>query len=178
MSRIGKLPVKLPTKVEATFNNKQLIIKGPFGNLNLEIPNEIDLNLTNDQINVIKNQETRIAKQKHGLIRSLVQNMVTGVTKQFEQKLEMVGVGYRATLQGSNLILNVGYSHPITFKIPDELNIKIENNTKLIIKGIDKEKVGLFSSKIRAIRPPEPYKGKGIKYENETILRKAGKSGK
>ena len=178
MSRIGKLPILLPTKVEAKLNTNNLEIKGPFGTLQILIPPELEVQLTEKEISVIKKQESRSAKQKHGLTRSLINNMVIGVSEKFERKLELIGVGYRASVQGKTLVLNVGYSHPVEFTIPDGIEAKVEGNTNLLIQGIDKEQVGLFSSKIRDVRPPEPYKGKGIRYNDEVVLRKAGKSGK
>jgi len=178
MSRIGKLPIKVPKNVSVTLEKNHIEIKGPNGSLNKSIPKEIGIDFVEDTINIYKNVETRIARQKHGLMRSLVNNMVTGTSTKFEKKLQMIGVGYRAQVQGKQLTLNVGFSHPVVFDIPEGIEIVVEANTNLIIKGIDKEQVGLLSSKIRAVRPPEPYKGKGIKYSNEVILRKAGKSGK
>lgn len=178
MSRIGKLPIKVPKNVSVTLEKNHIEIKGPNGSLNKSIPKEIGIDLVEDTINVYKNVDTRIARQKHGLMRSLVNNMVNGTSTKFEKKLQMIGVGYRAQVQGKQLTLSVGFSHPVVFDIPEGIEIVVEANTNLIIKGIDKEQVGLLSSKIRAVRPPEPYKGKGIKYSNEVILRKAGKSGK
>jgi len=178
MSRIGKLPIKVPKNVSVTLEKNHIEIKGPNGSLNKPIPKEIGIDLVEDTINVYKNVDTRIARQKHGLMRSLVNNMVKGTSTKFEKKLQMIGVGYRAQVQGKQLTLSVGFSHPVLFDIPEGIEIVVEANTNLIIKGIDKEQVGLLSSKIRAVRPPEPYKGKGIKYSNEVILRKAGKSGK
>jgi len=178
MSRIGKLPIKVPKNVSVTLEKNRIEIKGPNGSLNKSIPKEIGIDFVEDTINIYKNVDTRIARQKHGLMRSLVNNMVTGTSTKFEKKLQMIGVGYRAQVQGKQLTLNVGFSHPVVFDIPEGIEIVVEANTNLIIKGIDKEQVGLLSSKIRAVRPPEPYKGKGIKYSNEVILRKAGKSGK
>lgn len=178
MSRIGKLPISLPNKVEAKLITNNLEIKGPFGSLKINIPNELEIQLTEKEIRVNKIKETRSARQKYGLTRSLINNMVIGVSEKFERKLELIGVGYRAAVQGQTLILNVGYSHPVEFFIPEGLEVKVESNTNLIIQGINKEKVGLFSSKIRDVRPPEPYKGKGIRYNDEIVLRKAGKSGK
>lgn len=178
MSRIGKLPIKVPKNVSVTLEKNHIEIKGPNGSLNKSIPKEIGIDFVEDTINIYKNVETRIARQKHGLMRSLVNNMVNGTSTKFEKKLQMIGVGYRAQVQGKQLTLSVGFSHPVVFDIPEGIEIVVEANTNLIIKGIDKEQVGLLSSKIRAVRPPEPYKGKGIKYSNEVILRKAGKSGK
>lgn len=178
MSRIGKLPIVVPKNVSVKLENNHIEIKGPNGSLNQVIPSEIGIDLVDDTIKVYKNVDTRTARQKHGLIRSLVNNMVVGTSNKFEKKLQMIGVGYRAQVQGKQLTLSVGFSHPVVFDIPEGIEIAVEANTNLILKGIDKEQVGLLASKIRAIRPPEPYKGKGIKYSDEVILRKAGKSGK
>lgn len=178
MSRIGKLAIKLPQKVSVQIENNHISVKGPFGELSRLIPSEITVQVNENELNVIKLNETRLSKQKHGLVRSLLNNMVIGVSQKFEIQLQMIGVGYRAQVQNKILTLNVGYSHPVYFDIPDQVDINVEGNTNIIIKGIDKEKIGLLASKIRAVRPPEPYKGKGIKYANEIITRKAGKSGK
>lgn len=178
MSRIGKLPIAIPKNVNVTLDKNNLEIKGPLGTLNQTIPKEINVTFENEVICVAKNEETRIARQKHGLIRSLIKNMVIGTTVQFQKKLQMIGVGYRAQVKGKELILNVGYSHPVIFNIPDDIEIKVDANTNLILTGSNKESVGLLASKIRATRPPEPYKGKGIRYSDEIVLRKAGKSGK
>jgi large subunit ribosomal protein L6 len=179
MSRIGNLPIKIPlNEVNIEIKKNIIQVKGKQGNLMLKIPKEITLNISDNLIIVKKTEETKNALEKHGLIRSLLNNMILGVVKKFQIKLLMVGVGYKAQLSGGNLILNVGFSHPISFLIPNGIEISIETNTILMIKGCDKEKVGLFAAKIRAIRPPEPYKGKGICYHDEIISRKDGKSGK
>lgn len=178
MSRIGKLPIQIPKNVNVTLNGAKIEVKGPNGTLNRKIPNLIGVDLENDKVIIIKKEETRLARQQYGLTRSLINNMVSGVSQKFEKKLQMIGVGYRAQMQGKELTLNVGFSHPVVFSIPQEIEIKIETNTNLTISGADKAAVGLLAAQIRATRPPEPYKGKGIRYLNEIILRKAGKSGK
>lgn len=178
MSRIGKLPIRLPQKVTVNIENNQVLIKGPFGELSRIIPPEIDVQVNDDTLLITKRVESKSSRQKHGLIRALLNNMVVGVSKKFEIKLQMIGVGYRAQTQGKQLNLNVGFSHPVLFTIPESLEVSVENNTIITIKGIDKEQVGLLASQIRAVRPPEPYKGKGIRYIDEVVLRKAGKSGK
>jgi large subunit ribosomal protein L6 len=178
MSRIGKLPISIPKNVNLTLSDNNLEVKGPHGILNQKIPEEITIEIENDTIKILKTEETRSARQKHGLIRSLIKNMVLGTTTKFQKKLQMIGVGYRAQVKGKELTLNVGYSHPVIFPIPEDIEIKVETNTNLTIAGANKENVGLLASKIRATRPPEPYKGKGIRYSNEIVLRKAGKSGK
>lgn len=178
MSRIGKLPIKIPPKVTIVVESNHISVKGPFGELSRIIPTGINVHLENEYLIVQKTVDTRANRQRHGLVRSLLNNMVIGVSQKFEIKLQMIGVGYRAQVQGKQLTLNVGFSHPVQFSIPEQIDIAIENNTNISIKGIDKEQVGLLASQIRAIRPPEPYKGKGIRYNDEVVLRKAGKSGK
>ena len=178
MSRIGKLPIKVPKNIQIILNNENILIKGPIGELTQKIPKEISVTFIEDKIKIIKLEETLLAQQKYGLIRSLIKNMVLGVEKKFEKKLQMVGVGYKALVQNKQLTLNVGYTHPIIFPIPEGMDITVEANNNLLIRGANKEIVGLFAAKVRATRPPEPYKGKGIRYNDEIILRKAGKSGK
>jgi large subunit ribosomal protein L6 len=178
MSRIGKLPIKVPQNVNIVLEAEQITVKGPMGTLTQVIPNDISITFEQDLITIDKLNENISAREKYGLTRSLVQNMVTGVSTRFEKKLQMIGVGYRAQVNGKELNLNVGFSHPVVFNIPEGIEISVEANTNLIIRGADKEAVGLLASRIRAIRPPEPYKGKGIRYTNEVVLRKAGKSGK
>ena len=178
MSRIGKLPIKVPQNVNIVLEAEQITVKGPMGTLTQVIPNDISITFEQDLITINKLNENISAREKYGLTRSLVQNMVTGVSTRFEKKLQMIGVGYRAQVNGKELNLNVGFSHPVVFNIPEGIEISVEANTNLIIRGADKEAVGLLASRIRAIRPPEPYKGKGIRYTNEVVLRKAGKSGK
>ena len=178
MSRIGKLPVNVPKNVNVELTGQEIKVKGPHGELLHTIPSEIEVSVNEDQIVVNKKIETRIARQKYGLTRALINNMVIGVSERFERRLQMIGVGYRSQVSGSSLTLNVGYSHPVIFEAPKDIEIKVEANTNIIISGPDKEKVGLLASQIRAVRPPEPYKGKGIRYLDEYVLRKAGKSGK
>ena len=178
MSRIGKLPVNVPKNVNVELTGQEIKVKGPHGELLHTIPSEIEVSVNEDQIVVNKKIETRIARQKYGLTRALINNMVIGVSEKFERRLQMIGVGYRSAVSGNSLTLNVGYSHPVIFEAPKDIEIKVEANTNIIISGPDKEKVGLLASQIRAVRPPEPYKGKGIRYLDEYVLRKAGKSGK
>jgi len=178
MSRIGKLPISVPKNVTVSIDDKIIQIKGLNALLTQEIPKELKIEFFENVITVIKKEETRLANQKYGLIRSLIFNMILGVEKNFEKKIQMIGVGYKAQIKSKELILNVGFTNPVIFNIPDGLDVIIEANTNLLIKGSDKNLVGLFASKIRATRPPEPYKGKGIRYLNEIVLRKTGKSGK
>jgi large subunit ribosomal protein L6 len=178
MSRIGKLPISVPKNVTVSIDDKIIQIKSLNTILIQEIPKELKIEFFENIITVIKKEETRLANQKYGLIRSLIFNMILGVEKNFEKKIQMIGVGYKAQIKSKELILNVGFTNPVIFKIPDGLDVIIEANTNLLVKGSDKNLVGLFASKIRATRPPEPYKGKGIRYLNEIVLRKTGKSGK
>ena len=170
MSRIGKLPVKVPKGVNITLNEQTVKVKGPHGELSQLIPKEISVSISDDTVTVSKNEETIKARQNYGLVRSLVNNMVIGVSEKFEKKMQMIGVGYRAQVQGKKLTLLVGYSHPVEFEVPDGLEVKVEANTNLTVSGSDKEKVGLLASQIRATRPPEPYKGKGIRSVSYTHL--------
>jgi len=178
MSRIGKLPVQIPADVTIQINNKDVTVKGKFGELKTTVPPELDV-LQDDRILKVEIlKQTKSSKSLHGLYRSLINNMVKGVSEQFKVILELNGVGYRAAVQGNEIVLNLGYSHPVIMPIPQGISIEVIKNTRLVLTGCDKEALGLFASQIRKWRIPEPYKGKGIKYENEVILRKAGKSGK
>ncbi len=176
MSRIGKKPVQIPKGVEVSMEGDLLTVRGPKGELRRRIHPDVSLDIDNEKIVVSVSDTSKKARSLHGLTRILVDNMVTGVTKGFERVLEIVGVGYRAELQGRTAVFNLGYSHPINFDLPEGIDARIEK-TKVIVSGIDKELVGMTAAKIRNFRKPEPYKGKGIKYEEERIRRKAGKAG-
>lgn len=178
MSRIGRLPIIISKNININIKDNTIFIKGPICELIQKIPKEFNITLIENQLTLNKIKNTKIANQQHGLLRSLIKNNVLGVEKKFEKKLQMIGVGYKAQIQGDKLILRVGLSYPIVLKIPNEIDIIIEDNINLTIKGCSKEIVGLIASKIRAIEPPEPYNGKGIHYFNEIIVRKAGKTGK
>lgn len=180
MSRIGKKIIILPPEVKVKIEKSIISISGPKGTLQYKILPQIEVHLKNDNtaIQINKLENTKKAQAIHGLYRSIINNMVTGVSRGFEKKLIINGVGYRSQNEGQDLILNVGYSHPIYIKTPENINIKVENNTNITVYGINKETVGEIAAKIRATRPPEPYKGKGIKYANEIIRRKVGKAGK
>ena len=178
MSRIGKLAIKLPPKVEVEFTNQIISISGPYGKLNKKISELVTLTINNNEIYVLPTNNSRQAKALHGLSRTLINNMVIGVSNKFERRLEIKGVGYRSQVQEKNLILNLGYSHPVKIQIPDEISVEVIKNTILNFKSCDKELLGLFASKVRSWRSPEPYKGKGILYKGESIIRKAGKSAK
>jgi large subunit ribosomal protein L6 len=178
MSRIGKLPIEIPKGVKISFSDAILSVQGPNGNLSRQIMSSVSLAISDSMIEVTRNEETNSARAAHGLTRTLINNMVVGVTKGFQTNLEINGVGYRAEVKGTELVLSLGYSHPVNFTIPSGISIDVEKMTKLSVKGFDKELVGQTAAKIRSFRSPEPYKGKGIKYADETILRKAGKTGK
>ncbi|MGB3403776.1 MAG: 50S ribosomal protein L6 [Microcoleaceae cyanobacterium] len=178
MSRIGKQPIPIPAKVNITIDGQTVTVKGPKGELSRVLPPEAVIGQEDNTITIKRKDESRRARERHGLCRSLVANMVEGVSQGFQRRLEIQGVGYRAQVQGQNLILNVGYSKPVEIKPPEGITLAVENNTNVIVSGISKEVVGNTAATIRAVRPPEPYKGKGIRYAGEQIRRKAGKSGK
>lgn len=178
MSRIGKRPINIPNKVTITIEGQKVAVKGPKGELSRVLPAEIAVEQQGETIVVKPRNNSRIARQRYGLCRTLVANMVQGVSQGYEKRLEIQGVGYRAQVQGKNLVLNVGYSKPVEMPAPDGIQMAVENNTNLVVTGIDKELVGNTAAKIRAVRPPEVYKGKGIRYAGEIVRRKAGKTGK
>ncbi len=177
MSRIGRMPIDVPAGVEIKLDGHIINVKGPKGELQRELHPDITVAVENNQILVTRPSDEKEHRSLHGLTRALVNNMVVGVTKGFEKKLELVGVGYRAAKQGNNLILTVGYSHPVEMDPGKDLNVEVPAPTRITVSGTDKEKVGAFAANVRAVREPEPYKGKGIKYEGEIIKRKAGKAG-
>jgi large subunit ribosomal protein L6 len=178
MSRIGKLPIEIPKGVKLNYIDSVLSVKGPNGELSRQIMPCVTLDISETSIIVSRNDENTSTRAAHGLTRTLINNIVTGVTKGFKTDLEINGVGYRAEVKGKELVLSLGFSHPVNFAIPDGIVIDVDKMTKLSVKGFDKELVGQTAAKIRSFRGPEPYKGKGIKYADETILRKAGKTGK
>jgi large subunit ribosomal protein L6 len=178
MSRIGKAPITVPSGVDVSVSGRTITVKGPKGTLSREIPGEITVRQEESTLFVERPNDERDNRAKHGLVRSLVNNMVVGVTDGFAKELEIVGVGYRAEAQGANLRLALGFSHPVVVPAPDGITFEIPVQTKVIVKGIDKELVGQVAANIRSIRKPEPYKGKGVRYAGERILRKAGKTGK
>ena len=178
MSRIGKLPIRVPDKVTVTLDGQQVSVRGPKGELSRALPLEVVVEQEDSTILVKRRDESRSARQRHGLCRTLVANMVEGVSQGFQRRLEIQGVGYRAQVQGRNLILNVGYSNPVTIEPPEGIQVLVEGNTNVIVSGINKEIVGNTAARIRAVRPPEPYKGKGIRYAGELVRRKVGKAGK
>jgi large subunit ribosomal protein L6 len=178
MSRIGKLPIAIPKGVKITYSEPSISVEGPKGTLTRDVMLGVTLNLSDEFLAVQRNDDSIKCRSAHGLTRTLLNNMVVGVTKGFERPLEINGVGYRAEIKGNILNLSLGYSHPINYELPDGISVEVEKMTKILVKGIDKELVGQVSAKIRSFREPEPYKGKGIKYGGEIILRKAGKTGK
>ncbi len=178
MSRIGKAPITVPSGVDVTISGRTVTVKGPKGSLSRDIPGEIVVRKEESTILVERPNDERLNRSLHGLSRTLVNNMVIGVTEGFTKELEIVGVGYRAEAQGANLRLALGFSHPVVVPAPDGISFEIPVQTRVIVKGIDKELVGQVAANIRSIRKPEPYKGKGVRYLNERILRKAGKTGK
>jgi large subunit ribosomal protein L6 len=177
VSRIGKKPISLPAGVEAIIDGNQITVKGPKGELTQQIPQDIAVIQEGDQLLVQRSSDNRKHRALHGLTRALIANMVHGVSNGYEKKLELVGVGYRAQMQGKKLVLSVGFSHPVEIEAPQGIEFEVPAVTKITVKGINKQLVGNTAAHIRAIRKPEPYKGKGIKYENEVIRRKAGKAG-
>lgn len=177
MSRIGKQPILLPSGVTITVDDATIAVSGPKGNLSQFTMPGIDVKVEGDQVVVTRQSEAREHRSKHGLMRTLVSNMVTGVTSGFEKKLEISGVGYRAAVEGAKLKLALGFSHDVYFDIPSGISIAVEQNV-ITVSGISKQQVGQIAAEIRALKKPEPYKGKGIKYADERIIRKSGKSGK
>jgi large subunit ribosomal protein L6 len=178
MSRIGKKPIEIPAGVTITIDNSTVTVKGPKGELTRSFNPDIEIKVEENIINVSRPSDAKEHRALHGTTRALLSNMVEGVSKGFEKSLELIGVGYRAQKQGNKLILNVGYSHPVEITPEEGIEVEVPANTKLIIKGINKERVGALAANIRDVRPPEPYKGKGIRYEGEFVRRKEGKTGK
>lgn len=178
MSRIGRKPIQVPNGVNVNLDNNVITVKGPKGTLSRELHKDMKISYAENIINVERPSDNKLHRSLHGTTRSVVANMVNGVTEGYFKNLELVGVGYRANKTGDKLVLSVGYSHPVEFVPENGIEFEVPAQNKIIVKGIDKELVGAVAAKIRAVREPEPYKGKGIKYENERILRKEGKAGK
>lgn len=178
MSRIGKLPIKIPKDVDINYSESEITVKGKFGVLQITIPTTIEIIQNETSLNVKLKENTRSVRALHGLYRTLINNMIIGVSEQFQLTLILKGVGYRAAVQGNELTLSLGYSHPVKIDIPKSISVEVVQNTTINLKSCDKELLGLFASKVRSWRRPEPYKGKGILYKDEQIIRKAGKSGK
>ena len=178
MSRIGKKPITVPEKVDITLDGLSITVKGPKGEISRTLPEGVSLSQSDGLITVSADSDKRKCRERHGLSRTLVANMIEGVSNRYSKKFEIVAIGSRAQVKGKKLVVSAGYSHPVEVIPPEGITFKVESNTNVFISGIDKELVGNEAAKIRAIRPPEPYKGKGIKYAGEHIVRKAGKSGK
>jgi large subunit ribosomal protein L6 len=177
MSRIGKLPVPVPENVTVELDGLNISVKGPKGELARTMPEGVTIGIDDDgAVLVTRNGDSRTERSRHGLVRSLIHNMIVGVTDGYSKKLELVGVGYRAAAKGSDVELQVGYSHPVVIEAPEGIRFDIPQATRITVSGIDKVLVGQVAANIRKVRPPEPYKGKGIKYEGEVVRRKAGKA--
>lgn len=178
MSRVGKKPIEIPAGVTVTNENNFVTVKGPKGELSRSFNQDITIAIEENVITISRPSEAKEHRALHGTTRAVLANMVEGVSKGFERSLDLIGVGYRATKQGKKLVLNVGYSHPVEIEPEEGIEIEVPSNTKVIVKGTDKERVGALAANIRGVRPPEPYKGKGIRYEGEFVRRKEGKTGK
>ena len=179
MSRIGKLPVPVPSGVDVTIDGQQVIVKGPKGTLSHLVAEPITVDRAEDgTINVLRPDDERLSKSLHGLSRTLIANMVTGVTSGYSKTMEIVGTGYRVVAKGSDLEFALGFSHPVLVTAPDGISFRVEVPTRFVVEGIDKQKVGEVAANIRKLRKPDPYKGKGVRYQGEVIRRKAGKAGK
>jgi len=176
MSRIGKQPISIPPKVKVEVKGQQVSVEGPKGKLNWQLPRRTSLKVENGKVVVSRQGDDAQAKALHGLSRALVNNMVRGVSEGFVKKLEIQGVGFKAAVQGKSVNLSLGYSHPVVYPIPDQIKVTVEENTKLTIEGPDRQVVGQVASEIRGFYPPEPYKGKGVRYVGEHVVRKEGKT--
>ena len=176
MSRIGKQPIVIPPKVKVEVKGQQIFVEGPKGKLNWELPRRTSLKVDNGKVLVSRQGDDAQARALHGLSRALVNNMVRGVSDGFMKKLEIQGVGFKAAVQGKNVTLSLGYSHPVVYPIPDQIKVTVEENTKLTIEGPDRQVVGKVAAEIRNFYPPEPYKGKGVRYSDERVIRKEGKT--
>jgi large subunit ribosomal protein L6 len=176
MSRVGKNPVPVPKGVKVEISQHQLLVTGPLGKLSKEFHSAMEVHLDGDKIWVKRGSDSKLDKSLHGMTRANIANMVKGVTEGFKKALSIIGVGYKAELAGDKLTLSLGYSHPILFRPPEEIKLIVDKPTRIVVSGADKELVGMVAAKIRSFRPPEPYKGKGIRYENEKVRKKAGKA--
>lgn len=176
MSRIGKQPIKIPAKVKVDIKGNHVFVEGPKGKLDLELPRHTSVKVESGEVLVARDGDSAEARALHGLSRALVNNMVHGVSEGFTRRLEIQGVGFKAAVQGNVVNLSLGYSHPVNYKFPASVKVTVEDNTKVLIEGPDKQAVGLVASEIRAFYPPEPYKGKGVRYSDEKVIRKEGKT--
>ena len=177
MSRIGKKPIVIPKGVDVSVGGGQVSVKGPKGQLTEPVPGDMKISVEDGEIKIARPDERKPTRALHGLVRALVANMVQGVTTEFSKELDIQGVGYRAEAPGKKLVLSVGYSHPVEMPVPQGLTVSVENNTSVKISGADRQQVGQFAANVRSVRPPEPYKGKGIRYRDEHVRRKVGKAG-
>ncbi|WP_420421942.1 50S ribosomal protein L6 [Simkania sp.] len=178
MSRLGKTPIPLPKGVEITVSKGEVQVKGPKGNQTVLIPHGIDVKVEEGNATVLYDEKSGLPKPRHGLYRSLINNAVIGVSDGFEKQLSLIGVGYRAAVKGDVLDLSLGFSHPCQLKIPSDVTVAVEKSTLIKISGMDKQRVGQFAANVRSVRPPEPYKGKGVRYVDEYVRKKAGKAAK
>ena len=178
MSRIGRLPIEIPSGVDITIDGQHVAVKGPKGELALTVKEPIEARKVENQVIVTRPDDERSSRSLHGLSRTLINNLIIGVTQGYQKELEIVGTGYRIASQGQGVEFQLGYSHPITVQPPEGITFTVEGNTKLVVSGIDKQAVGEVAANIRKLRKPEPYKGKGVRYAGEVVRRKAGKSGK
>ena len=178
MSRIGRMPVTIPSGVDVTIDGREVTVTGPKGRLSLEVKEPIEVSQADGVITVTRPNDEGNVRALHGLSRSLVANMVTGVTEGYRKTLEIVGVGYRVQAKGSNLEFSLGFSHPVSVSPPEGITLRVETPTRLVVEGIDKQQVGEVAANIRKLRKPDPYKGKGVRYQGEQIRRKVGKAGK
>jgi large subunit ribosomal protein L6 len=176
MSRIGKQPVAIPAKVKVEVKGQQVLVEGPKGKLNLDLPRRTSAKVQDGKVLVSRQGDDAQAKALHGLSRALINNMVRGVSEGFMKKLEIHGVGFKAAVQGKTVNMSLGYSHPVVYDIPDQIKVTVEENTKLTIEGPDRRVVGQVAAELRSFYPPEPYKGKGVRYNDERIIRKEGKT--
>ena len=178
MSRIGDAPIQIPSAVTVEVNGQKVVVKGPLGQLEMEFRPEVKVSVEDQIVTVLRKRQDKVSRSLHGLTRSLIANMVTGVEKGWERKLELVGVGFRAQTDGEKLTLNVGFSHPVEITASEGIKFTVADNTKITVLGIDKILVGQVAASVRKVRPTEPYQGKGIRYAGEYVRRKAGKAGK
>lgn len=178
MSRVGRKPIPVPSGVEVTVNGSHVKVKGPRGHLERDFPETVGVEIDGDVVTVSRQDDQRESRALHGLSRALLANMVLGVADGFRRELTIVGVGYRAVLKGTDLELQLGFSHPVSVEAPDGITFEVPEPTRIVVSGVDKEQVGQVAADIRKLRPPEPYKGKGVRHLNEQVRRKAGKAGK
>ena len=176
MSRIGKEPIKIEEGVEVTKDGREILVHGPLGEMKINFPEALEVEIKDGEVVVIRKDDTKQAKSDHGTYRMILGNAIYGVKNGFEKKLELVGVGYRARIEGGDLVMSLGWNHPVIFTPPEGVQIEVPEETKVTIKGYDKQKVGEFAAKVREVRKPEPYKGKGVRYEGEYVRRKSSKS--